>query len=58
MKLAVRWLSSIREERGILGSACPSPLPWKAKIVRILETRTKGSYLDYGGKEPVGGRVG
>lgn len=50
MKLAIRWLSSVGEEGGILGSARPVPSLRKAKIARILETRTKGSYLDYGGK--------
>lgn len=37
----------------------PGPVTlWQAKIARILETRAKGSYLDYGGKERDGGRVG
>lgn len=36
----------------------PAPSFQKAKIVRILETPPKGSYLDYGGKELGGARQG
>lgn len=44
----------VEEESGIFGSARLAPSLWKAKIARILETRAKGSYLDYGGKDRVG----